>query len=358
MTRTALKLLPLLFAVTVAELRRVDPAPAITQCVSDFLGRSSPPFEWSPTQVGEGMQCLAAGLLALNDKVEILERPVWGSVSQYMTCTCPLTWRDLHRNFTFFEATSRTGGLGKLMVEDKYENWWCTNEHMCAPSGDFMCFVWGEVERRFIPWGLNSELKLVRKGPFGAVDAPSSRLLVQVAALKQEVTERLIALESGGQECCNEVTERLMALESGGQECCNEVTERLIALESGGTGGQGGGWGGGGNGAFMWRAAGFSGPCSSTCGTGTRRRTVECVLDGGVVTSVLCDASSRPAELETCNDHSLCTYYWLALPWGACSNTCGTGTRQREVHCVRTDAAKTLVDSNLWYKILVFAFRR
>jgi hypothetical protein len=321
---TLLTSLALLFAVAVADQRRVDTA-AIPQCVDDLLGSAMPQ-----------VQCLAAGLLALNDKVEILDRPVWGSVSQYMTCTCPLTWRDLHRNHTFFEAISRTGGLGKLMVEDKYENWWCTAEHMCAPPGDFMCYVWGEVERRFIPWGLNSELKLVRKGPFGAVDAPSSRLLVQVAALKQEVTERLIALESGGQE----------------------VTERLIALESGGTGGQGGGWGGGGNGAFMWRAALFSGPCSSTCGTGTRRRTVECVLDGGVVTSVLCDASSRPAELETCNDHSLCTYYWLALPWGACSNTCGTGTRQREVHCVRTDAAKTLVDSNLWYKILVFAFRR
>jgi UDP-glucose 4-epimerase len=50
--------------------------------------------------------------------MEVLDRPAWGSVSQYMTCTCPLTWRDLHKDFTFFESTSRTGGLGKLMVED------------------------------------------------------------------------------------------------------------------------------------------------------------------------------------------------------------------------------------------------
>jgi hypothetical protein len=101
--------------------------------------------------------------------------------------------------------------------------------------------------------------------------------------------------------------------------------------------------------AFKWRAAvQFSGPCSSTCGTGTRRRTVECVLDGGVTNTVFCDARSRPAELETCNDYSMCTYYWLPLPWGACSNTCGPGTRQRVVHCVRTDATKTLVNSNLW----------
>jgi hypothetical protein len=351
----ALTLLPLLFAGTVADLRRADPVrpAAIPQCVSDFLVRASPPFEWKPTQVGEGMQCLAAGLLALNDKMEILDRPVWGSVSQYLTCTCPLTWRDLHKDFTFFESTSRTGGLGKLMVEDKYENWMCTIDHMCAPAGDYMCFVWGEVERRFIPWGLNSELKLVRKGPFAAVDAPSSRLLVQVAALKQEVTERLIALESGGQvggqsgeipasmqnvtalqmtALKQEFTERLIAIErlialnESGQSA---VLDALTSL------------------AFKWRAA-FRGPCSSTCGTGTRRRTVECVLDGGVTNTVFCDARSRPAELETCNDYSMCTYYWLPLPWGACSNTCGPGTRQRVVHCVRTDVAKTLVNSNLW----------
>ena len=121
--------------------------------------------------------------------------------------------------------------------------------------------------------------------------------------------------------------ERLIALNQSGQ---GAVLHALTSL------------------AFRWRAASFSGPCSSTCGTGTRRRTVECVLDGGVTNTVFCDARSRPAELETCNDHSTCTYYWLPLPWGACSNTCGPGTRQRIVHCVRTDAAKTLVNSNLW----------
>ena len=352
---TLLTLLPLLFSVAVADQRRVDTA-AIPQCVDDLLGSAMPP-----------VQCLAAGLLALNDKMEVLDRPVWGSVSQYITCTCPLTWRDLHKDFTFFESTSRTGGLGKLMVEDKFENWWCTIDHMCAPPGDYMCFVWGEVERRFIPWGLNSELKLVRKGPFAAVDAPSSRLLVQVAALKQEVTERqqevtvrLIALESGGQgggqggetlarmqnvtalqmtAFKQEFTERLIALER------LIAHERLIALNQSG---QGAVLEGLSSLAFKWRAASFSGPCSSTCGTGTRRRTVECVLDGGVTNTVFCDARSRPAELETCNDHSTCTYYWLPLPWGACSNTCGPGTRQRIVHCVRTDATKTLVNSNLW----------
>ncbi len=347
---TLLTLLPLLFDVAFAGQQRVDTA-AIPQCVDDLLGSAMPP-----------VQCLAAGLLALNDKMEVLDRPVWGSVSQYMTCTCPLTWRDLHKDFTLFESTSRTGGLGKLMVEDKYENWWCTTDHMCAPPGDYMCFVWGEVERRFIPWGLNSELKLVRKGPFAAADAPSSRLLVQVAAFKQEVTERLIALEAGGQGLDlalmqnvtalqmtafkQEVTERLISFKQ-------EVTERLVAHERLIALNESGQLAGAvleglSSLAFKWRATSFSGPCSSTCGTGTRRRTVECVLDGGVTNTVFCDARSRPAELETCNDHSTCTFYWLPLPWGACSNTCGPGTRQRIVHCVRTDAVKTLVNSNLW----------
>ena len=184
-----------------------------------------------------------------------------------------------------------------------------------------------------------------------------------MTAFKQEVTERLIALEAGGQggeiaalmqnvtalqmtAFKQEVTERLIAFKQ-------EVTERLVAHErliALNESGQlpGAVLEGLTSLAFKWRAASFSGPCSSTCGTGTRRRTVECVLDGGVTNTVFCDARSRPAELETCNDYSMCTYYWLPLPWGACSNTCGPGTRQRVVHCVRTDAAKTLVNSNLW----------
>jgi hypothetical protein len=147
---------------------------------------------------------------------------------------------------------------------------------------------------------------------------------LQMTAFKQEVTERLIALE----RLIAHHSEHLIALNESGQSA---VLDALTSL------------------TFKWRAAAlFSGPCSSTCGTGTRRRTVECVLDGGVTNTVFCDARSRPAELETCNDYSMCTYYWLPLPWGACSNTCGPGTRQRVVHCVRTDAAKTLVNSNLW----------
>jgi hypothetical protein len=149
-----------------------------------------------------------------------------------------------------------------------------------------------------------------------------------MTAFKQEVTERLISFK---QEVTERLVahERLIALNESGQ-LAGAVLEGLSSL------------------AFKWRATSFSGPCSSTCGTGTRRRTVECVLDGGVTNTVFCDARSRPAELETCNDHSTCTFYWLPLPWGACSNTCGPGTRQRIVHCVRTDAVKTLVNSNLW----------
>jgi len=76
---TLLTLLHLLFAVAVADQWRVD-TDVIPQCVDDLLGSAMPP-----------VQCLTAGLLALNDKMEVLDRPVWGSVSQYMTCTCLLT---------------------------------------------------------------------------------------------------------------------------------------------------------------------------------------------------------------------------------------------------------------------------
>jgi len=37
---------------------------------------------------------------------------------------------------------THTGGLGKYMVDDEYENWLCSDEHICASNGDYMCFVW------------------------------------------------------------------------------------------------------------------------------------------------------------------------------------------------------------------------
>jgi len=65
-------------------------------------------------------------------------------------------------------ARYRTGGLGKLMRADQFEVWICSLQPApdssplsCSiPQGDVMCYTFSEVHHVFVPWGLNSELKL------------------------------------------------------------------------------------------------------------------------------------------------------------------------------------------------------
>ena len=60
-----------------------------------------------------------------------------------------------------------TGGLGRKMIPNKIEVWVCSRPDRCATSEeDFMCYVFDEQEHVFLPWGRNSELKIVKHGPF------------------------------------------------------------------------------------------------------------------------------------------------------------------------------------------------
>ncbi|EKX31687.1 hypothetical protein GUITHDRAFT_122127 [Guillardia theta CCMP2712] len=80
---------------------------------------------------------------------ECVERRDWGAMLELMN-----------------NGTAATGGLG-LLMEPPLESWICIQEHPClqrvadAQPSDMMCFVYHEVDRVFLPWSINSLLKLV-----------------------------------------------------------------------------------------------------------------------------------------------------------------------------------------------------
>jgi len=96
---------------------------------------------------------------------------------------------------------------------------------------------------------------------------------------------------------------------------------------------------------YSWETGAF-GACSAACGDGTQTRSVTCTadLDGMTVADSLCDAGSRPAESQSCNDGA-CTYSWATGDFGDCSEPCGGGTETRSVTCTADLDGATVDDS-------------
>ncbi|KAJ3649041.1 hypothetical protein Zmor_020803 [Zophobas morio] len=76
--------------------------------------------------------------------------------------------------------------------------------------------------------------------------------------------------------------------------------------------------------------------CSATCGGGYKMSRPLCQnrVTGEEVEEELCNESQKPdSTIVECNTHN-CPPKWHAGEWGPCSVTCGGGSRLRQVHCV------------------------
>jgi len=68
-------------------------------------------------------------------------------------------WGDIKMNRSSF----KTGGLGKKTTPDQWEVWVCDINHPSVRGGgDSMCFTFSEENHVFVPWGLNSVLRVVK----------------------------------------------------------------------------------------------------------------------------------------------------------------------------------------------------
>ncbi|XP_057290621.1 A disintegrin and metalloproteinase with thrombospondin motifs 16-like isoform X2 [Hydractinia symbiolongicarpus] len=88
-----------------------------------------------------------------------------------------------------------------------------------------------------------------------------------------------------------------------------------------------------------WKISKWS-SCTRSCGGGTKRRSVYCVVNVGkeeyVLSTSQCDVEEQPKRLSACN-LSPCQAEWFAEPYGACSTSCGVGVRTRSVVCKKVD---------------------
>ncbi|XP_011434412.3 A disintegrin and metalloproteinase with thrombospondin motifs 9 isoform X1 [Magallana gigas] len=83
-----------------------------------------------------------------------------------------------------------------------------------------------------------------------------------------------------------------------------------------------------------WHASVWNG-CSHTCGTGIRHRKINCYQGKTKVPEKECDRSSRPSNMEVCNQGP-CPI-WHTSGWERCSVSCGHGVSVRNVQCRSTD---------------------
>ncbi|XP_049752087.1 A disintegrin and metalloproteinase with thrombospondin motifs 13 isoform X1 [Elephas maximus indicus] len=88
----------------------------------------------------------------------------------------------------------------------------------------------------------------------------------------------------------------------------------------------------------------LSGPCSVSCGQGLRELRSVCVdpIRGTAVPEELCDPATRPRNQREACQVALCPARWETRALGPCPVTCGGGQVPLAMRCVRPDHGRTI----------------
>eukprot|EP00911_Craspedida_sp_UC1_P001540 UC1_evm1s1162 len=81
-----------------------------------------------------------------------------------------------------------------------------------------------------------------------------------------------------------------------------------------------------------WRKAANFGACSQVCGGGTRQKTYSCFCDGSASPDASCTTIKPSPETQTCNTQSCCSWVQTGR-FLTCSKQCGTGRQEAELAC-------------------------
>jgi len=81
---------------------------------------------------------------------------------RFKRCQTPWTWDDLYDGYKESTIDYYQGSLGMRSVSGMFETYACIRADPCAlgPT-DYFCYVYHEVEHRFVPWGPNTALQIV-----------------------------------------------------------------------------------------------------------------------------------------------------------------------------------------------------
>ncbi|CAM9903233.1 unnamed protein product [Lampetra planeri] len=98
--------------------------------------------------------------------------------------------------------------------------------------------------------------------------------------------------------------------------------------------------------AKSWFLTDWSERCSADCGEGVQSRSVVCLMNHVNSLPLEGCSSDQPTERQACNYGSCETKAeWFTGPWGQCSVGCGNGTQSRDVICVqRTNGSFSAMD--------------